>query len=765
MFLTDGKTETKSVTILVTSIFISNLYCNMGNCCQDSVVTTQEDVASTMTRQNPSEKQTEAKSDEEAVELQISSPPLSILLYTDSIETAKQEIRSLGGRISHIFGNSSFVACFYNNNEMNKLKTCFTTLKDHPSIESKIETKESQLIAAWKLSTEKQANEDTLEAESKSNNAFTIANHINSNSKVDEKNDHNSVHVELRPIATSLYMRGSIALGLVYVSGPKNSLKISEKDVAKRNSDVMKGMKFLTDEGGEQANMTITYDVVDDITIDVEDADHSSRSHDDKVIKAAVQKAGFKNSQEWVDDLKERFKTQWAYLAFIVKYNIFGGSYYAPYAAFNEIRIEFKKSPFDRTFAHETCHVFGAADEYSSSGCDCKVSGHFDIGNYNCRNCDCFSSKHSCLMDSTSKDKLCTWTRGQIGWRYFQWGITINDDDDDNGARTKRRVSMSMFMNKFERYLFMAWKGKDALSSIFLSFTYNPDQLSSGIKFRTSWIINKLDSTESTPAMVFLQGSNNDNNKLVLIWRKGLQDSKNNPIYFSTNDKPWNDENPWPQGVGINQTAQTNAAPTAAVYNGVLYIAWKSTDGTNRIYITGLNSNNVIAGQSSFPQARRINDTSATSTGPKMVVFNDMLYLIWVSNDDHKYLYISGTKDPLNDWPRAVRLNDENDKIASDQTPTAMVVPGGKLTEDTDTLHVVWKDKDSSDGMFTISTNGNPLGGPTQWTQRVNVNGRDRTKSAPALAYFDNGKDQQLACLAFKGYSDDKIYISTSKIP
>lgn len=61
---------------------------------------------------------------------------------------------------------------------------------------------------------------------------------------------------------------------------------------------------------------------------------------------------------------------------------------------------------------HETCHLFGAADE--ADGCRCpEKSGHLQVENGNCTHCN--AHPQPCIMAGNSLD-LCPWTRRQIGW-------------------------------------------------------------------------------------------------------------------------------------------------------------------------------------------------------------------------------------------------------------------------------------------------------------------------------------------------------------
>ena len=74
----------------------------------------------------------------------------------------------------------------------------------------------------------------------------------------------------------------------------------------------------------------------------------------------------------------------------------------------------------DMVMRHETCHVFGAEDEYAESDCadDCNdPHGYLRVSNANCIHC--ISQQQSCIMASAAlqwQHQICGYTRGQIGW-------------------------------------------------------------------------------------------------------------------------------------------------------------------------------------------------------------------------------------------------------------------------------------------------------------------------------------------------------------
>jgi hypothetical protein len=90
--------------------------------------------------------------------------------------------------------------------------------------------------------------------------------------------------------------------------------------------------------------------------------------------------------QDYVEQLNQSLGTEWGVVAFITKYPC---GWFA-YAGTPKIVMAWSEyDDFDRVFAHETGHMFGAPDEYTSSNCDCdsEYGRFFRADNGNCRLC------------------------------------------------------------------------------------------------------------------------------------------------------------------------------------------------------------------------------------------------------------------------------------------------------------------------------------------------------------------------------------------
>lgn len=134
--------------------------------------------------------------------------------------------------------------------------------------------------------------------------------------------------------------------------------------------------------------------------------------------------------------LRREYQTDWGLTYYVIKNNpdenfppgnirgytklyepgwTFGDAYRVPYAVsvFNRGATH---ETADLTIAHETLHIYGAADEYGDDCDDCsKGYGFLYVLNSNCT--QCVGEKETCIMQSSDSGYVyCQSTIGQIGW-------------------------------------------------------------------------------------------------------------------------------------------------------------------------------------------------------------------------------------------------------------------------------------------------------------------------------------------------------------
>lgn len=168
---------------------------------------------------------------------------------------------------------------------------------------------------------------------------------------------------------------------------------------------------------------------------------HNTRIYENKYQQGetpwrdpALAAAGFPPDGDGIvaatEQLIQQEGTDWGYLAFITKYPLGHSAYTTGAGHFGYIVVKYRSEGLNRSFAHETGHVFGAADEYSSSDCDCEPRS--GIPNLNCENCGPVIV--GCVMNHNDLD-MCEYTRGQVGWPIEGVVVAFQGANEDGRLR------------------------------------------------------------------------------------------------------------------------------------------------------------------------------------------------------------------------------------------------------------------------------------------------------------------------------------------
>ena len=186
-------------------------------------------------------------------------------------------------------------------------------------------------------------------------------------------------------------------------------------------AEVMEGLAFLAS-ADPDAKLTFNYDWRE-IEVDVGAGTGASYEAKESPWRdAALKKMGFPGSRQgsvdYVNALRTTRKTDSAYVAYFTRYPL----HHFGYASGERLVMHYDNdgwgpNAINQVFAHETCHIFGAADEYKDSDCSCGGSGHSDTPNLNCFFCT--TTQAPCLMNANTLT-LCPWSRGQLGWSLWQ---------------------------------------------------------------------------------------------------------------------------------------------------------------------------------------------------------------------------------------------------------------------------------------------------------------------------------------------------------
>jgi len=156
--------------------------------------------------------------------------------------------------------------------------------------------------------------------------------------------------------------------------------------------------------------------------------------------------AGAPGFTQLVDSVKASTGSQYGYVGFFTKMPT---AWFAYANGLNSLKVVMRETgssflnwtSIDRVYSHETGHIFGAFDEYTSSNCTCTAShtGFFTEVNGNCQLCAV--NPTACLMNN-NVNVLCPFTQASIGWKAFLSGI-------DAGVHTFANNKLYLFSDEY----------------------------------------------------------------------------------------------------------------------------------------------------------------------------------------------------------------------------------------------------------------------------------------------------------------------------
>ncbi len=335
----------------------------------------------------------------------------NILLFTQNIERAKQEIGSVGGRITQQFTETVFVANLPDSVAPDSLQD------SSPQQPTALDQASQLSVDAWKNLQNKTTSRalDGTEGLSWDTPGFTPPQFIDRDGPGNAPTPRGEDIQQSTGTPTSLYLTGSVAVGVIIVSG-QGDLAFSADEQLKVIQEVQEGLTFLAD-AEPKAQLSFVYDIR---VINVSVAAGPTTSYESAEgpwRNAALQVMGYppqrESSIQYVQDLRQSRGTNWAYVGYFTKYPL----HHFAYAVTEKTVMHYGNDGWgvdniNKVFAHESCHIFGAADEYGS--CTCGGShGYLGAPNNNCVNCA--GAHESCLMEGNVL-QLCKWSRRQLGW-------------------------------------------------------------------------------------------------------------------------------------------------------------------------------------------------------------------------------------------------------------------------------------------------------------------------------------------------------------
>ena len=223
-------------------------------------------------------------------------------------------------------------------------------------------------------------------------------------------------------IPTSGWLEGSVAVGTVIVNGPTEDLHFTDAEQTKVIAEVQAGLGWLASQA-LSAKVTFVHDIhLVQITVpankNITNFDNLETLWRNPVMTSLGYAASWQGVVDYVNALREKMQTKWAYVAFFVKYPLGHFAYASiggPRLVMQYANDGWGPDNIDRVFAHETGHIFGCADEYAASNCNCEGEwGRFLEPNRNCQNC-AGTAGVSCIMRS-NEWATCQSARMQFGW-------------------------------------------------------------------------------------------------------------------------------------------------------------------------------------------------------------------------------------------------------------------------------------------------------------------------------------------------------------
>lgn len=222
------------------------------------------------------------------------------------------------------------------------------------------------------------------------------------------------------PVMSIPVLVGRIAVGIVYVDSSVAKYAITDAEKLKVTSETIEGLNMLGS-FEPRAGIQWFYDFKRP-KIALPASQFPASKPDDweeKWRNAALQAMGYSASlagmHKYIADIKTRFGAAHAYALFVTKYP---KDWFA-YCWANHVVMDFEVDGwgidnFNLVVAHETGHVFGCPDEYSSAGCKCTdKAGRYQVPNGNCESCA--APFVPCLMCANTP-AVCDFTRGHLGW-------------------------------------------------------------------------------------------------------------------------------------------------------------------------------------------------------------------------------------------------------------------------------------------------------------------------------------------------------------
>jgi hypothetical protein len=413
--------------------------------------------------------------------------------------------------------------------------------------------------------------------------------------------------------ATSAQMTGSVAVGIIIVSGPTADLQFSAAETQKVIAEVQNGLGWLAAQN-PAAGITWTYDI-HSVNVNVQpNGGNKEALWRNPAMASLGYSASWQGVIDYVANIRAQYQTQWAYVAYFTKYPLNWFAYAnlgGPRLVMQYANDGWGPDNIDRVYVHETGHIFQAPDEYKISGCNCGGSwGIYNKPNGNCENCAAGGGV-DCLMRA-NKWALCTYTPWHYGWPLappVAFNVTGNPGI---------KIGSAPAMAEFNGRLYIAFQADDSSHTLFV--TSSPD----GNNWTTPAVGYPGIRIGSAPAMAEFNG------RLYIAFQA---DDSAHTLFVTSSP----DGNNWTTPAVGYSGIKIGSAPTMSVWNEKLFLAFQANDSSHRLHVTGTSDGTSwLTPASAYP-------TIKAGSAPALTTFNNQLYVALQADDSSHLLYTGGS--------------------------------------------------------------------------------------------------------------------------
>ncbi len=353
-------------------------------------------------------------------------------IVAKNISFARSEIESLGGDINHIFFNEGVL--------IGKIPSDLKS-KNY-SVYYVGDSVSNDLFYVWKRNLKWKSVDHVIDESLKPILNDVILFEDDLFSKGFSKDEYNANFVKSTPYGalptdTSLYMIGDVSVSVILPESDGGSEDWTSTEISNVHSEIMNGLDWWA-VNNPDADLTFVYDFNDGASTSYEPIEVGSiyrhywgseilfnLGYGDGTPGITGAMYDFVNVQR---DLKD---TDWGFTIFVVDssndvdgkfsdgkfaFTIYGGDGGGPYMVMTYDNELYGINNMDAVTAHETGHIFGAADQYGSCSCTTDV-GYLNYENQNCVN-SCAINEGSIMRGGISpfvNNEIDMYARGQIG--------------------------------------------------------------------------------------------------------------------------------------------------------------------------------------------------------------------------------------------------------------------------------------------------------------------------------------------------------------